>query len=72
MFNALLVVKCDVVADLTEYLDNWVIFFVITGYQWKFLPSKFTRPPKEFRIYGNEMRQTVLDTFVVTIEKANK
>jgi len=39
---------------------------------WKFVPSKFVPPPKEFRIYGNEMRQTVIDNFLVPIVNAEK
>ena len=39
------------------------------GIPWKFVPSKYTRPPKEFRIYGNVVRQTVLDNFVVRLDK---
>jgi hypothetical protein len=38
---------------------------LFSGVTWKFVPSKFTRPPKEFRVYGNEIRQTVLDNFLV-------
>ena len=38
---------------------------VISG--WKFVPSKFVRPPKEFRIYGNTVRQTVLENFLIPI-----
>jgi hypothetical protein len=30
----------------------------------KFVPSKFVRPPKEFRnLYGKEKRQTVMESF---------
>jgi hypothetical protein len=36
------------------------------------VPSKFVRPPKEFRIYGNPMRQTVLENFLVPLESLKK
>ncbi len=42
-----------------------VCLWIFSGVAWKFVPSKFTRPPKEFRVYGNEVRQTVLDNFLV-------
>ena len=60
---------------LFEYFENLVedldksIFIFVAGFSWKFVPSKFTRPPKEFRIYGNETRQTLLDNFLVPIEE---
>jgi len=38
-------------------------FCLFSERKWKFLPSKFVRPPNEFLIYGNVMRQTVLDNF---------
>jgi hypothetical protein len=38
----------------------------------KFVPSKFVKPPKEFRIYGNVIRQTLIDNFVVPIETIKK
>ena len=31
------------------------------------MPSKYVRPPKEFRIYGNVIRQTVIDNFLVPL-----
>ena len=34
---------------------------------WKFVPSKFVPAPKEFRIYGNEVRQTLIDNFVIPV-----
>jgi hypothetical protein len=46
--------------------------FQISGVKWKFVPSKFTRPPKEFLIYGNVIRQTVLDNFVVKMDKGKQ
>ncbi len=45
-----------------------MIVYFVSGFSWKFVPSKFVPPPKEFRIYGNEVRQTVLDNFLVPIE----
>ena len=30
------------------------------------------RPPKEFRIYGNEVRQTLIDNFVVPVNRGSK
>lgn len=44
--------------------------FVIAGL--KFVPSKFVPPPKEFRIYGNVIRQTLIDNFVVPIDSVKK
>ena len=35
---------------------------------WKFVPLKFVKPPKEFRVYENEVRQTVLENFVVPMK----
>ena len=31
------------------------------------MPSKYLRPPKEFRIYGNAIRQTVIENFLVPL-----
>ena len=48
---------------------SWVyLYFIVSGFSWKFVPSKYTRPPREFRVYGNEIRQTVLDNFLVPFE----
>jgi len=34
--------------------------------RFRFVPSKFTRPPVEFRkLYGSNIRQTVLESFFV-------
>ena len=41
-----------------------------SGFSWKFVPSKFAAPPKEFRIYGNVIRQTVLDNFLVPMKNS--
>jgi hypothetical protein len=41
------------------------LLLLFLGCQWKFVPRKFVRPPKEFLIYGNEVRQTVLDHYVI-------
>ena len=49
-----------------------MLFFVFTGFAWSFVPRKFVRPPKEFLIFGNEIRQTVLDNFVTVVKKGNK
>ena len=45
-----------------------MVFLLFAGRVWKFVPRKFIRPPKEFLIYGNEVRQTVIDNFV-SVEK---
>ena len=39
---------------------------------WKFVPLKFVKPPKEFRIMGNSVRQTVMENFVVPIKSVKK
>ena len=40
--------------------------------KFKFLPSKFVRPPREFRIlYGPNVRQTMIDGFFSTGEIAS-
>jgi len=42
------------------------IFFIIVIGKIKFLPSKFVRPPKEFRkLYGPNIRQTILESYFV-------
>ena len=46
-------------------------YLFVAGFRWKFVPSKFTPPPKEFRIYGNVLRQTVIDNFVVSLKREN-
>ncbi len=50
---------------------NFCVLFV-SGFSWKFVPSKFIRPPKEFRVYGNEVRQTLMDNFLVPSEKLKR
>ena len=36
------------------------------------MPLKFVKPPKEFRIYGNVVRQTLLDDIVVPLKNIPK
>ena len=56
-----------------EYLTFcWMVFLLFAGRVWKFVPRKFIRPPKEFLIYGNEVRQTVMDNFVSVEKKVVK
>ena len=49
-------------------LVGFICILLFSGFSWKFVPSKYTRPPREFRVYGNEIRQTVLDNYLVPIE----
>ena len=36
------------------------------------MPLKFVKPPKEFRIMGNSVRQTVMENFVVPMKSVKK
>jgi hypothetical protein len=52
------------VIDIANLFSDLCSFF-IKG-KFKFVPSKFVRPPKEFRaLYGANIRQTVLESFFV-------
>ncbi len=62
--------KCENKLSWNQLWFSRVLFF--SGVSWKFVPSKFRRPPKEFLIYGNEIRQTTLDNFLVPVENLKK
>ncbi len=47
-------------------IDLFESFCLISG--WKFVPSRFVPPPKEFRIFGNVSRQTVMENFTVPLD----
>jgi hypothetical protein len=51
---------------VTYGANSFFIFLYFVG-KLKFVPSKFVRPPKEFRkLYGPNIRQTVIESFFVS------